>query len=144
MLEENNSFKPALNSKGLRQLYAGYSGCSNTLQASPEFKGIKTAASGVFAMVKSFKPALNSKGLRPCACSLPKHRRWLQASPEFKGIKTVEGSKGFCSTSMLQASPEFKGIKTYFHRNESPQNGFKPALNSKGLRLSARSAWTSR
>ena len=111
MLEENNSFKPALNSKGLRQLYAGYSGCSNTLQASPEFKGIKTAASGVFAMVKSFKPALNSKGLRPCACSLPKHRRWLQASPEFKGIKTSIVCSFWISV-----------------------DSFKPALNSKGLR----------
>ena len=36
------------------------------LQASPEFKGIKTNQSLLFHVcVVGFKPALNSKGLRP-------------------------------------------------------------------------------
>ena len=81
------------------------------LQASPEFKGIKTAVPLKLAMVLRFKPALNSKGLR----QMPPYGRQpipLQASPEFKGIKT-------CSA----------------HCNQNSRVGFKPALNSKGLRL---------
>ena len=59
----------------------------------------------------------------------------LQASPEFKGIKTHRAvdKVGF----LLQASPEFKGIKTQTRRGNILEKGFKPALNSKGLRLSA-------
>ena len=58
------------------------------LQASPEFKGIKTWHRAA--------PA----------------RSRLQASPEFKGIKTIAHVQGL-RRSRLQASPEFKGIKTY-------------------------------
>ena len=58
-----------------------------SLQASPEFKGIKTVA---FAFAA---------------------RRVLQASPEFKGIKTQISNQGRALLT-LQASPEFKGIKT--------------------------------
>ena len=82
------------------------------LQASPEFKGIKTKTLRLpVALQSRFKPALNSKGLRPMRCSLYLHDFSLQASPEFKGIKTSlkdEQKK----TRRLQASPEFKGIKT--------------------------------
>ena len=59
----------------------------------------------------------------------------LQASPEFKGIKTPCGLHSY-ALSWLQASPEFKGIKTCSaHCNQNSRVGFKPALNSKGLRL---------
>ena len=59
-----------------------------TLQASPEFKGIKTNP-------------------WPWAGQRPR----LQASPEFKGIKTAECLHP-AQCFELQASPEFKGIKT--------------------------------
>ena len=61
------SFKPALNSKGLRQLTHGHIGgaVALRLQASPEFKGIKTVEREItFEAALRFKPALNSKGLR--------------------------------------------------------------------------------
>ena len=104
------------------------------LQASPEFKGIKTHNVGIY---------------RAC---------WLQASPEFKGIKTLAltcelwhrtgskpalNSKGLRHSDVqrgaahngLQASPEFKGIKTgYGLRHLRGNIRSKPALNSKGLR----------
>ena len=59
-------FKPALNSKGLRLSYALNIRSTRKLQASPEFKGIKTAIS-IQTKIHciGFKPALNSKGLRP-------------------------------------------------------------------------------
>ena len=86
---------------------------AHALQASPEFKGIKTC----------------SKYLTPSS-SL------LQASPEFKGIKTP-ARLVFSILRWLQASPEFKGIKTRFQTtNWSIIVSFKPALNSKGLRQS--------
>ena len=82
-----------------------------SLQASPEFKGIKTNLNNYLEIVE------------------------LQASPEFKGIKTT--TTFMCwKGSKLQASPEFKGIKTtvrQYHRQA--KTSFKPALNSKGLRL---------
>ena len=59
------------------------------LQASPEFKGIKTNENGSVMM---YSP--------------------LQASPEFKGIKTRILSAMHRALGVLQASPEFKGIKT--------------------------------
>ena len=102
-------FKPALNSKGLRQIF---SGCPflPSLQASPEFKGIKTLL--CYPMYQHCE---------------------LQASPEFKGIKTVF-EWGDHWGAPLQASPEFKGIKTCSLNNPLVCAGFKPALNSKGLR----------
>ena len=82
------------------------------LQASPEFKGIKTKTLRLpVALQSRFKPALNSKGLRPMRCSLYLHDFSLQASPEFKGIKT-RLIVCFDFHVTLQASPEFKGIKT--------------------------------
>ena len=57
------------------------------LQASPEFKGIKT----------------------PCVLTFELQQ--LQASPEFKGIKT-NSCPPLPNIVALQASPEFKGIKT--------------------------------
>ena len=103
-------FKPALNSKGLRPLL--YRACRREvlLQASPEFKGIKT------------------RQTHKC-----RHPRWLQASPEFKGIKTMRVGR-CCKTGLLQASPEFKGIKTGCGVVCVAHMRFKPALNSKGLR----------
>ena len=59
------------------------------LQASPEFKGIKT-------------------GL----CWITQRGTQLQASPEFKGIKTLLRALHCMRPDPLQASPEFKGIKT--------------------------------
>ena len=59
-----NSFKPALNSKGLRHNERLKGVTLALLQASPEFKGIKTMD---FPRIRNFR---------------------LQASPEFKGIKT--------------------------------------------------------
>ena len=57
-------FKPALNSKGLR-LFALHNQSSFVLlQASPEFKGIKTRSRLLSITFLRFKPALNSKGLR--------------------------------------------------------------------------------
>ena len=80
-------FKPALNSKGLR-LCGGLCCCGEVgLQASPEFKGIKTEGAVGSGKARGFKPALNSKGLRQMA-SVPAVPTPLQASPEFKGIKT--------------------------------------------------------
>ena len=58
-------FKPALNSKGLRRVHARKLRSSIGLQASPEFKGIKTdVGAQTQTNVAGFKPALNSKGLR--------------------------------------------------------------------------------
>ena len=58
------------------------------LQASPDFKGIKTLQAACFPTRRlGFKPALISKGLRldlEHVASL----HLLQASPDFKGIKT--------------------------------------------------------
>ena len=82
------SFKPALNSKGLRRFICFYIPSFHLLQASPEFKGIKTQRR-------------RNRRIDP-----------LQASPEFKGIKTGL-LRIHQSDSWLQASPEFKGIKTY-------------------------------
>jgi len=129
-------FKPALNSKGLRLTTDSIISASTMLQASPEFKGIKTSAICASDSGSRFKPALNSKGLR---LSAPASARFfpLQASPEFKGIKTrawrrpcvypqcfkpALNSKGLRRRKghpvgdcrALQASPEFKGIKTRF------------------------------
>ncbi len=58
------------------------------LQASPDFKGIKTIA----------------------LCLIHVCMR-LQASPDFKGIKTEQHDLLLHPTP-LQASPDFKGIKT--------------------------------
>ena len=63
--------------------------CIAMLQASPEFKGIKTDD------VAQFRKIL-----------------LLQASPEFKRIKTDDVAQ-FRKILLLQASPEFKGIKTW-------------------------------
>ena len=57
--------KPALNSKGLRRFGIAPHGRTASLQASPEFKGIKTNRYRYMHKMVT-----------------------LQASPEFKGIKT--------------------------------------------------------
>ena len=132
MLPALSGFKPALNSKGLRRCR----GCSYSLkklQASPEFKGIKTALPSSVRRFWGFKPALNSKGLRPPAWLPLWNSIGLQASPEFKGIKTWPCSN-VSRIPRLQASPEFKGIKTSLLPPAGLPLGFKPALNSKGLR----------
>ena len=82
------------------------------LQASPEFKGIKTAGVKSYHVRMCFKPALNSKGLRLTVQSFVIKSQALQASPEFKGIKT-RCAKRPGRALALQASPEFKGIKTH-------------------------------
>ena len=64
LAEPLGRFKPALNSKGLRQVNAGGDGLFAALQASPEFKGIKTSSQDRPHFPFGFKPALNSKGLR--------------------------------------------------------------------------------
>ena len=81
------------------------------LQASPDFKGIKTENQVNILLHCCFKPALISKGLRRRA------RRWLR------------------KWRRLQASPDFKGIKTSSPARSAPARCFKPALISKGLRL---------
>ena len=58
------------------------------LQASPEFKGIKTVFGVLLVNLCRFKPALNSKGLRRAHAAQFLQTPPLQASPEFKGIKT--------------------------------------------------------
>ena len=84
-----------------------------------------------------FKPALNSKGLRPDLMVSFTTMPSLQASPEFKGIKTPHRSVEPMRHVPLQASPEFKGIKTLEQLKQAGMHGFKPALNSKGLRHGA-------
>ncbi len=80
--------KPALNSKGLRhRRYRSILG-NGGLQASPEFKGIKTLVDGRGDAAMGSKPALNSKGLRLFSQLKGDDHFVLQASPEFKGIKT--------------------------------------------------------
>ena len=127
-------FKPALNSKGLRPAAEHAIRAKNGLQASPEFKGIKTQNHRQGRQTQCFKPALNSKGLR---------RNWLRSPRKINCFKPALNSKGLrrglghpCCAWQLQASPEFKGIKTgYAGVNRSRHKRFKPALNSKGLRL---------
>src|SRR5574337_1005187 len=105
------SFKPALISKGLRLLGRFGSGSTPGLQASPDFKGIKTMPGGVVGQ----------------------HGRF-QASPDFKGIKTSRGT-GSMAAAMLQASPDFKGIKTQFRDIFDIYLRFKPALISEERRV---------
>ena len=81
------------------------------LQASPDFKGIKTWRPWRACWQRCFKPALISKGLRPAG-------------------------KLIVDAISLQASPDFKGIKTCSHNSILNSLCFKPALISKGLRLS--------
>ena len=73
-------FKPALNSKGLRRVGVDVSR-SLMLQASPEFKGIKTGGCVAIHFFLS-----------------------LQASPEFKGIKTLISSL-FGSPTVASSQP---------------------------------------
>ena len=126
-------FKPALISKGLR-LHRRVVITDHGLQASPDFKGIKT-----FASIMSIS----------CV--------WLQASPDFKGIKTrhIFGfrlqflrfkpaliSKGLRRSSMI-VSPNWvcfkpalisKGLRPGNSAKYAAAACFKPALISKGLR----------
>ena len=74
--------------KGIKTRLVREHGRALRLQASPEFKGIKTRVVYVLCNNYSFKPALNSKGLRLVSAT-KKNAIELQASPEFKGIKTV-------------------------------------------------------
>ena len=126
--------KPALNSKGLRHTHGGGKGMQGLLQASPEFKGIKTRhLHGVPPAHAGSKPALNSKGLRRILPMLFKPYGRSKPALNSKGLRhaTIISS----SRWRLQASPEFKGIKTMRVTSVSPQPvGSKPALNSKGLR----------
>ena len=134
LAEDITGFKPALNSKGLRPMRCSAAMRALELQASPEFKGIKTWTLSWARARMRFKPALNSKGLRLCRSSTVVRHLQLQASPEFKGIKTLFVAYAPISVT-LQASPEFKGIKTRASSPTRDRTGrFKPALNSKGLR----------
>ena len=103
-------FKPALISKGLRRIYHNRNFPTIRLQASPDFKGIKTQP--------HHQP----------------HGAVLQASPDFKGIKTARQAQ-LPQQVVLQASPDFKGIKTVLQCGNWDYLSFKPALISKGLRL---------
>ena len=104
------------------------------LQASPEFKGIKTrkppgkswsrgfkpalnskglrlSTVGKAKQAKRFKPALNSKGLRPPTLRAPTPAQRFKPALNSKGLRL--GTVGHLKTPIrLQASPEFKGIKT--------------------------------
>jgi len=83
-----------------------------TLQASPEFKGIKT--SSVFANAfqgVGFKPALNSKGLRLFELAYFLWRCGFKPALNSKGLRPNK-IPGDINSPRLQASPEFKGIKT--------------------------------
>ena len=104
------------------------------LQASPEFKGIKTYDLEALDHIDSSKPAMNSKGLRQAASRSLAIEDELQASPEFKGIKTDRAcsyTRGF-----LRSKPALnsKGLRPPALRQFISQSRSKPALNSKGLR----------
>ena len=63
--------------------------CAPSFQATPDFKGIKTLS--FFAILFQrigFRPPLISKGLRPEFQLLPPVVDVFQATPDFKGIKT--------------------------------------------------------
>ena len=64
-IEQVGSFKPALISKGLRLGDVLQRELVSALQASPDFKGIKTVQLVQLRWLGGFKPALISKGLRP-------------------------------------------------------------------------------
>ena len=61
MLQASPEFK-GIKTQGTEDIYSR----AIQLQASPEFKGIKTCFQGRYLVRHRFKPALNSKGLRPC------------------------------------------------------------------------------
>ena len=127
-------FKPALISKGLRLSRILALLNASLLQASPDFKGIKTRPACAHRSPWRFKPALISKGLRPSSWWRTLRGFRLQASPDFKGIKTLTCAANVLR-ALLQASPDFKGIKTL--QRPFPLAAcwrFKPALISKGLR----------
>ena len=108
--------------KGIKTLPSVPCHCCTWLQASPEFKGIKTDASPLlFTHSPGFKPALNSKGLRPSTC------RRYQAALRFKPALNSKGLRPFKAANFATYS-----------------SGFKPALNSKGLRpMKAAAIWIS-
>jgi len=81
-------FKPALISKGLRLPRQERIEELLQLQASPDFKGIKTRRVQSLQCLSCFKPALISKGLRLAAGGHLGADALLLASPNFKGIKT--------------------------------------------------------
>ena len=110
-----------------------------SLQASPEFKGIKTNLNNYLEIVE-LQASPEFKGIKTTTTFMCWKGSKLQASPEFKGIKTSRVGKTSAPWG-LQASPEFKGIKTDPQaRGWRWHSGFKPALNSKGLRHSASQA----
>ena len=114
------------------------------LQASPEFKGIKTVASAGSSQACGLQASPEFKGIKTASSCTRRWRAVLQASPEFKGIKTCF-TPGHFALAALQASPEFKGIKTSSAIEKRLHfGGFKPALNSKGLRPQAAAATKAR
>ena len=124
--------------KGIKTVKLSWLFC-NKLQASPEFKGIKTRPAARRAVSPRFKPALNSKGLRRARRAPKPDTATLQASPEFKGIKTPCACPQ-CRVPCFKPALNSKGLRP--NRNASTWNifRFKPALNSKGLRPSKAAA----
>ena len=112
---------------------ATYCAQAFSLQASPEFKGIKTVLRGLSRRCSGSKPALNSKGLRRTAHRCVDQLHGSKPALNSKGLRRIgEVSPSICL--VLQASPEFKGIKTKSNLINSSAGCSKPALNSKGLR----------
>ncbi len=124
-------FKPALNSKGLRRSWRRIYRCLS-LQASPEFKGIKTW-SAHDTVSRRLQASPEFKGIKTVGgCSMACHPM-LQASPEFKGIKTPSGFT-LPSDLRLQASPEFKGIKTEIRALLRATSGLQASPEFKGIK----------
>ena len=103
------------------------------LQASPDFKGIKTCGwCGRFSL-DLLQASPDFKGIKTVAQRARRlWRRTLQASPDFKGIKT-EKNAGF-SPCMLQASPDFKGIKTILAGVFAGASGLQASPDFKGIK----------
>ena len=128
------SFKPALNSKGLRHFTASVKLRCACFKPALNSKGLRRVRSVLCNGGGRFKPALNSKGLRPNVVETDASTRFKPALNS-KGLRPLDGGVTVVGIR-LQASPEFKGIKTCSaHCNQNSRVGFKPALNSKGLRL---------
>ncbi len=92
------------------------------LQASPDFKGIKTPAGySIRPLELRFKPALISKGLRLSIGRWASYGR-LRFKPALisKGLRLNTIALQLAIVG-LQASPDFKGIKTGFRDIQNPQ-----------------------
>ncbi len=86
------------------------------LQASPDFKGIKTRmAAAVWPALMRFKPALISKGLRQLNGGDFEGKPCFKPALISKGLRLGDVERCHAAR-VLQASPDFKGIKTLVQR----------------------------